>query len=64
MADSPRHRPPATRYGWGWGLPTVWQGWVVLLAFIGLLMAAALASYLDSAMNRARFDQHAAEADA
>ena len=21
---------PAKRFGWGWGPPTVWQGWVVL----------------------------------
>jgi drug/metabolite transporter (DMT)-like permease len=28
---------PAKRYGWGWGLPSSWQGWVVLAAFIGLL---------------------------
>jgi hypothetical protein len=20
---------PAKRYGWGWGLPLVWQGWLV-----------------------------------
>lgn len=24
---------PAKRYGWGWGLPTAWQGWVVLLVY-------------------------------
>jgi len=34
---------PAKRYGWGWGLPCAWQGWVVdgifliLLALLGLL---------------------------
>ncbi|HEY3075247.1 MAG TPA: hypothetical protein VGJ74_08750 [Burkholderiales bacterium] len=28
---------PAKRYGWGWGLPSSWQGWVVLAAFTGLL---------------------------
>lgn len=22
---------PAKRYGWGWGPPATWQGWVVLL---------------------------------
>lgn len=21
---------PAKTHGWGWGLPTVWQGWVTL----------------------------------
>ena len=38
---------PAKRYGWGWGwgwgwdVPNAWQGWVVLLAFIALLVACA-----------------------
>ena len=25
---------PAKRYGWGWGPPVKWQGWVVLAAFV------------------------------
>lgn len=26
-------------YGWGWGwVPVSWQGWVVVLAFIGILL--------------------------
>jgi hypothetical protein len=33
---------PAKRYGWGWGLPSSWQGWVVLAAFIGLLAVGFL----------------------
>ena len=33
---------PAKRYGWGWGIPTVWQGWVVLIVFFCLLIAGAL----------------------
>ncbi len=28
---------PAKKYGWGWGLPTVWQGWVVF-GIYGVLM--------------------------
>jgi hypothetical protein len=24
---------PAKQYGFGWGLPVCWQGWVVILAF-------------------------------
>jgi len=28
---------PAKRYGWGWGAPVTWQGWVVLLGYIVLL---------------------------
>ena len=23
----------AKRYGWGWGLPATWQGWLVLLIY-------------------------------
>ena len=25
---------PAKRYGWGWGLPVKWQGWLALLAYV------------------------------
>ena len=27
----PRYWFPAKRYGWGWGPPARWQGWVVLV---------------------------------
>ena len=30
---------PAKRYGWGWGLPQKWQGWVVLAMFLVLVVA-------------------------
>lgn len=30
---------PAKRYGWGWGFPTAWQGWVVLLAYLALVLS-------------------------
>lgn len=33
---------PAKRYGWGWGLPAKWQGWLVLAVFVGLLGAGAI----------------------
>ena len=42
----PRGRPywfPAKKRGWGWGLPTVWQGWLVLACFFGSLLAGAFA---------------------
>jgi len=29
---------PAKRYGWGWGIPNSWQGWLVLIAFSGLFL--------------------------
>src|SRR5438552_4481309 len=32
---------PAKRYGWGWGLPSVWQGWVVMGIFAVLLLGGA-----------------------
>jgi hypothetical protein len=33
----------AKRYGYGWGLPTRWQGWVVLCVyFAGLVLGARL----------------------
>lgn len=28
---------PAKRYGWGWGFPVAWQGWLVLAIYILLL---------------------------
>lgn len=30
---------PAKRFGWGWGLPVMWQGWLVFIAFLALLPA-------------------------
>jgi len=41
MRSDPEYWFAAKRYGWGWGLPTAWQGWVVLTAFIGLVAAGA-----------------------
>lgn len=32
---------PAKKYGFGWGPPTCWQGWVVVGIFIGLITAGA-----------------------
>ena len=31
----------AKRYGWGWGLPVAWQGWVVLAVWLGVVVAGA-----------------------
>jgi hypothetical protein len=28
---------PTRSYGWGWGLPVVWQGWVVFLSYAALI---------------------------
>ena len=32
---------PAKRYGWGWGVPRRWQGWVVVAAFVASQVGAA-----------------------
>lgn len=37
MANEKKYWFPAKRYGWGWGLPIAWQGWVVMFAFFVLL---------------------------
>jgi hypothetical protein len=41
MTRESRYWFPAKRYGWGWGLPSVWQGWVVMAVFAVLLVAGA-----------------------
>jgi hypothetical protein len=33
---------PAKRYGWGWGLPSAWQGWAVLVVFFVLMAGGSL----------------------
>ena len=32
---------PAKKYGWGWGPPCTWEGWLVSLAWVGLVIAGA-----------------------
>jgi hypothetical protein len=32
----------AKRYGWGWGLPCAWQGWVVLAVYLALIIGGIL----------------------
>jgi hypothetical protein len=31
----------ARRYGWGWSLPSSWEGWVVLAVFLGLTIVGS-----------------------
>jgi hypothetical protein len=33
---------PAKRYGWGWGLPTAWQGWVFFVLWFVVMIAGAV----------------------
>ncbi len=37
MTREPDYWFPAKRYGWGWGLPSRWQGWVVFIGYFLLL---------------------------
>lgn len=42
MDDEPkRYWFPAKRYGWGWGPPSTWQGWLVLLVWLAVLIPAS-----------------------
>lgn len=42
---------PAKRFGWGWGFPTCWQGWLVFVGYLSLQTANAIffAQHLDRA---------------
>jgi drug/metabolite transporter (DMT)-like permease len=42
MSDTSPYWFPAKRNGWGWGVPTVWQGWAVLAVFFCLLFSGAV----------------------
>lgn len=39
MSTEPEYWFPAKRYGWGWGAPRTWQGWVVIGVFVVLAVA-------------------------
>jgi hypothetical protein len=39
MTDKKDYWFPAKTYGWGWGLPNVWQGWLVYAIATSLLIA-------------------------
>ncbi len=34
---------PTKRVGWGWGLPTRWQGWCVLAFYLALILGGVYA---------------------
>ncbi len=37
-ADTPKYWFPAKRYGWGWGPPCTWQGWMVFIIYFALVI--------------------------
>jgi membrane protein YdbS with pleckstrin-like domain len=42
MADRSSYWFPAKRYGWGWGPPETWQGWVVLVVWISAVISGGV----------------------
>ena len=36
--DDPHYWFGAKRYGYGWGLPVAWQGWIVLGAYFAVVL--------------------------
>lgn len=39
MSEAKQFWFPAKRYGWGWGPPVTWQGWLVVAGFLALAVA-------------------------
>ncbi|MEX1182049.1 MAG: hypothetical protein WEF86_02360 [Gemmatimonadota bacterium] len=52
MSPQKKYWFPAKRYGWGWGFPSAWQGWLVFAAFIALLVGASLLFPPDEQLGR------------
>ena len=44
MTEQSRYWFPAKRYGWGWGFPTTWQGWLVIALYVVLIGAGPSSS--------------------
>ena len=38
--EKPQYWFPVKRYGWGWGLPVRWQGWLVLGLYFASIFGA------------------------
>lgn len=49
MNDKKKYWFPAKQYGWGWGLPCSWQGWLI---FVGYLVAIISASVFFNPANK------------
>jgi hypothetical protein len=43
--DKPDYWFPVKRYGWGWGLPVRWQGWLVMAVYFGSIYLAIRYAY-------------------
>ena len=42
MSEQSRYWFPAKRYGWGWGSPTTWQGWLAIVLYAALIGAGTV----------------------
>ena len=42
MGNDKQYWFPAKAYGWGWGFPCAWQGWVVLAAYPGVVIGISI----------------------
>lgn len=43
MSRSDGYWFPAKRFGWGWGFPITWQGWVALIVYVAWLALVMVA---------------------
>lgn len=41
MENAKKYWFPAKRYGWGWDIPTSWQGWVTLFVYAACMAFVA-----------------------
>ncbi|HEV2701447.1 MAG TPA: hypothetical protein VGV09_07440 [Steroidobacteraceae bacterium] len=41
MTEPQRYWFSAKRYGWGWGPPLTWQGWLIFIGWIAAVFFAA-----------------------
>ena len=42
LVARPKYWFAAKRYGWGWGLPLCWQGWVVMGVWLAVLVPVVI----------------------
>ena len=57
MAAKSQYWFPAKQYGWGWGPPSSWRGWLVIAAYVGVLCLLIVAFKFYHAITR---EQHIA----
>ena len=53
MTTEPKYWFRARRFGWGWGLPLTWQGWLTFFIYLAFAILAMV--FLPSERYGARF---------